>query len=298
MAKKANSTKVKLQRNSALAAKEWTFTIRPASGWLDIHLGELWRYKDLILLFIRRDFIAIYKQTILGPLWYLIQPIMTTLVFTIIFTGVARLPTDGLPPVLFYLSGVIVWRYFADSLQKTSNTFVSNAHLFGKIYFPRLTVPIAVVISNLISFAIQMLLLVCVIFYFLTQDVQIKIPLTVLLLPLLVFQMALLALGCGIIISSLTTRYRDLAQLVGFGIQLWMFATPVVYPASIIPEKWRWSLTVNPMASIMETFRGMIFGSGTLDIRNILTSLAITMLILVVGIILFSRIEKNFMDTV
>jgi len=277
---------------------EWTTTIRPKSGWFDIDLRELWNYRDLILLFVKRDFISIYKQTILGPLWYLIQPIMTTLVFTVIFGKVARLSTDGLPPMLFYLSGVVVWRYFADCLQKTSNTFVGNAHLFGKIYFPRLTVPISVIVSNLISFVIQLLLLACAWIYFFSHGADIRTHVTLLLLPLLVMQMALLGLGCGIVISSLTTRYRDLAQLVGFGVQLWMFATPVVYPASVIPDNWRWILLVNPMAPILEIFRWMLLGVGRVEAWTVLSSLVSTLLIFIVGILLFSRIDKNFMDTV
>lgn len=277
---------------------QWTIEIRPASSWFDLHLRELWRYRDLVLLFVRRDFIAIYKQTILGPLWYLFQPIMTTAVFAIIFNKVARLPTDGLPPVLFYLSGVIVWRYFADCLQKTANTFVGNAHLFGKIYFPRLTVPISVVLSNLISFAIQMLLLACVWMYFLGQGAAIQLSTSALLLPLLVVQMAALGLGCGIIVSSLTTKYRDLAQLVGFGVQLWMFVTPVVYPASVIPEEWRWCLLLNPMTPIVEAFRSMLFGVGLIDVAAMAVSVFTTMIVLLMGVVLFTRVEKNFMDTV
>jgi len=290
--------KIRKSGELQVSQDQWTTEIRPASGWFDIHPGELWRYRDLALLFVRRDFVAIYKQTILGPLWYLLQPIMTTVVFTVIFNKVARLPTDGLPPVLFYLSGVVVWRYFADCLQKTANTFVSNAHLFGKIYFPRLTVPISVVLSNLISFAIQLLLLACVWLYFLGQGAEIRLSGSVLLLPLLVVQVAALGLGCGIIVSSLTTKYRDLAQLVSFGIQLWMFATPVVYPASIIPEAWRWSLLLNPMAPIVETFRSMIFDVGLIDAAAIASSLLTTMIVLLLGVVLFTRVEKNFMDTV
>jgi len=278
--------------------EDWTTTLRPVSGWFDLKLRELWRYRDLIMMFVRRDFVSIYKQTILGPLWYLIQPIMTTLVFTVIFGKIARIPTDGLPIVLFYLSGVVSWRYFADCLQKTSNTFVGNAHVFGKVYFPRLTVPIAVTISSLIAFGIQLLLFACFWFYYHSTGADIHLQGAVVLLPLLVLQMAALGLGCGIIISSLTTRYRDLAQLVSFGVQLWMFATPVVYPSSIIPENWQWLLVLNPMAPTIEVFRYMFFGVGTVNPGNLLISFAQTAIILFVGVILFSRIEKNFMDTV
>lgn len=278
--------------------EEWTNIIRPVSGWFDLHLMELWRYRDLIMLFVRRDFVSIYKQTILGPLWYLIQPIMTTLIFTVIFGKVAQISTDGLPQVMFYLSGVVAWRYFADSLEKTSNTFVANAHIFGKVYFPRLAVPLSVVISNLIAFAIQLLLFAGLWGYFYAKGTTIQLQFAVLFLPLLILQMALLGLGCGIIISSLTTKYRDLTQLVGFGVQLWMYATPVVYPSSIVPEKYQWLMALNPMASIIETFRYVFLGTGTVDISNVVTSVVMTLVILLVGVVLFSRIEKSFMDTV
>jgi lipopolysaccharide transport system permease protein len=277
---------------------EWTKIIRPVSGWFDIHLGELWRYRDLIMLFVKRDFVSIYKQTILGPLWYLIQPILTTLIFTVIFGKVAKISTDGLPPIMFYLSGVVAWRYFADCLQKTSNTFVGNAHIFGKVYFPRLTVPLSVVISNLIAFAIQLVLFAGFWIYFYAKGTAIQLQFAALLLPLLILQMATLGLGCGIIISSLTTKYRDLTQLVGFGVQLWMYATPVVYPSSIIPEKYQWLMALNPMAPIIEAFRYAFLGVGTVNIGNIVTSVMTTLVLLCVGVVLFSRIEKSFMDTV
>lgn len=280
-------------------APDWTEVIRPVSGWFDIHLGELWRYRDLIMLFVRRDFVAVYKQTVLGPLWYLIQPIMTTLVFTVIFGQVAKIPTDGIPPVLFYLAGTVVWRYFSDCLTKTSNTFVGNAHIFGKVYFPRLTVPMSVVISNLIAFAIQLLLFLGFWLYFLAADSGVRPqPGYLLLMPLLVLQMAALGLGCGIIVSSLTTKYRDLAQLVAFGVQLWMYATPIVYPMSVIPGKWQWLAALNPMAPVVETFRYAFLGAGTVNAAHLVISLISTAVILFVGIVLFSRIEKSFMDTV
>jgi len=278
--------------------EEWTSTIRPVTGWFDINLGALWRYRDLIMLFVRRDFVSIYKQTILGPLWYLIQPIMTTLIFTVIFGNVAQISTDGLPPVMFYLSGVVAWRYFSDCLQNTSNTFVGNAHIFGKVYFPRMTVPLSVVISNLIAFAIQLVLFSAFWIYFYSKGSAIQLQLAALLLPLLILQMAALGLGCGIIVSSLTTKYRDLTHLVGFGVQLWMYATPVVYPSSIIPEKYHWLMALNPMAPIIEAFRYVLLGVGTVNAGDIVTSAVMTLLLLFVGVVLFSRIEKSFMDTI
>jgi lipopolysaccharide transport system permease protein len=280
------------------AAGNWDKIIRPRSGWFDVHIGELWRYRDLIALFVWRDFVSIYKQTILGPFWYLLQPLLTTLVFTIIFGTVAGMPTDDTPPFLFYLSGVIVWRYFADCLTNTSNTFVSNAHIFGKVYFPRLTVPISVVVSNLVSFGIQMLLLLfCYLFFWHSSLIRPHLS-ALMLLPFLIVQMAALGLGFGIIVSSLTTRYRDLTHLVGFGMQLWMYATPVVYPASSLPGQLRWLLVLNPMAPVVETFRYAILGTGRISVQGWVVSLACTVIILTLGVVLFSRVEKSFMDTV
>ena len=277
---------------------EWTCTIGPVSGWFNVDVGELWQYRDLILLFVKRDFVAIYKQTILGPLWYLIQPLMTTLVFAMIFNQIAKLSTDGMPALLFYLSGIVVWRYFADCLQKTANTFVGNASLFGKVYFPRLVVPISVIISNLISFSIQLALFACFWLYYKYQGVGIQLNAAVFLMPFLVLHMATLGLGCGIIISSLTTKYRDLAQLVGFGVQLWMFLTPIVYPTSIIPDKWKWCIVLNPMTPVVESFRFIFLGVGAVNGWSLLMSALAAAVILFIGVMLFSRIEKNFMDTV
>jgi lipopolysaccharide transport system permease protein len=276
----------------------WTSIIRPVSGWFDIHLRELWRYRDLIMLFVRRDFIAVYKQTILGPLWFLLQPLFTTIVFTVIFGKIAKIPTDGLPQIIFYLSGVVAWNYFASCLNKTSDTFVANAGIFGKVWFPRLSVPISIVISNLITFAIQFILFLGFWFYFLLIGSTINPQPLILILPLLILQMAAIGLGCGIIISSLTTKYRDLTQLVGFGVQLWMFATPVVYPISRIPAKFQWIIALNPMAPIVELFRYSFLGAGTIIPWQIGLSIFNTIIILVIGIVLFSRIEKSFMDTV
>ncbi len=278
--------------------QQWTSVIKPVSGWFDIHLTELWRYRDLIMLFVRRDFVSVYKQTILGPIWFLIQPLFTTLIFTVIFGKVAKISTDGLPQALFYMSGIVAWRYFADCLTKTSGTFVANAGIFGKVWFPRLAVPISVVISNLITFAIQFLLFMGFWIYFLIDGSTINPQLSILLLPLLILQMAALGLGFGIIVSSLTTKYRDLAHLVGFGAQLWMYATPIVYPTSQIPERWQWVIALNPMAPIIEFFRYAFLGAGTVHPWQMGLSIGTTLLILTIGIILFSRIEKSFMDTV
>jgi lipopolysaccharide transport system permease protein len=278
--------------------RQWTSVIKPVSGWFDIHLAELWCYRDLIMLFVRRDFVSVYKQTILGPIWFLIQPLFTTLIFTVIFGKVAKISTDGLPQVLFYMSGIVAWRYFADCLNKTSDTFVANAGIFGKVWFPRLAVPISVVISNLITFGIQFVLFLCFWAFFYLKGTSISIKPTIIFIPLLIFQMAALGLGFGIIVSSLTTKYRDLTHLVTFGVQLWMYATPIVYPTSQIPEKWQWVIALNPMAPIIESFRYAFLGAGTVHPWQIGLSLGTTLLILTIGIILFSRIEKSFMDTV
>jgi len=278
--------------------ENWTKIISPVSGWLNFSLAELWRYRDLIALFVRRDFVAVYKQTILGPLWFLIQPLLSTLVFTVVFGRIAKIPTDGLPPMLFYMAGIVSWNYFASCLTSTSNTFISNAGIFGKVYFPRLTVPVSVVIVNLITFTIQFLLFLCFLIYFYLRGTDIHSSLWILLTPLLLLLMGVLGLGMGILISSLTTKYRDLTFVVGFGSQLWMYATPIVYPMSQIPEKWQWLYALNPMASIIETFRYAFLGSGTVNLQHLAISAGMTLLIFFVGIVLFSRIEKSFMDTV
>ena len=273
--------------------------IRPVSGWFDLHLIDLWRYRDLIMLFVRRDFVAVYKQTVLGPFWYLIQPILTTIVFTFIFGKIAKIPTDGIPPILFYFAGLTVWNYFSGCLTRTSNTFVGNAGIFGKVYFPRLSVPISVVISGLISFFIQLALFLGILVFYIAQGAAIAFnPLYLLALPLLIIQIAALGLGFGIIISSLTTKYRDLAQLVSFGVQLWMYATPIAYPSSQVPTKLQWVISINPMTPAVEIFRFMFLGVGTITPWQIAQGIITTVVILFIGVILFNRVEKSFMDTV
>jgi lipopolysaccharide transport system permease protein len=276
----------------------WTLVIRPKRNLLDLRLGELWQYRDLIGLFVRRDFVSVYKQTILGPLWYIIQPIMTTLIFTIIFGRIARLSTDGLPQFLFYLSGTVVWTYFSDCLTKTSNTFITNAQLFGKVYFPRLAVPISILISNLITFAIQFVLFLGFVIYYMVKGSNIHPNIWVLFTPVLILMMAGLGLGFGIIVSSLTTRYRDLRFLVAFGVQLWMYVTPVIYPVSSIPERFKLLIQANPLTSILEAFRYAFLGTGALNIANLGYTAVFTVIVLVVGTLLFNRVEATFMDTV
>lgn len=277
---------------------DWTTVIRPVSRWFDLNLKELWRYRDLIGLFVRRDFISAYKQTILGPLWFLLQPLLTTLVFTVIFGKIAQIPTDGMPPMLFYLAGIVSWNYFSSCMTSTANTFVSNAGIFGKVYFPRLAVPVSVVIVNLASFGIQLLLFLGLVAYFKMRGAPIYPSRQVVLAPLLVVHIAVLGLGVGLIVSSLTAKYRDLAFVVGFGTQLWMFATPIVYPMSQVPREWQWLIALNPMAVVVETFRSAFLGGAAVRLDLLALSAAISLLILCAGVILFNRIERTFMDTV
>ncbi|XDD41530.1 ABC transporter permease [Leptospira sp. WS60.C2] len=276
----------------------WDLLIEPKKGLFDINLGDIWRYRDLILLFVKRDFVVLYKQTILGPLWYLIQPIFTTFVFTMVFGKMAKLSTDGIPPFLFYMSGTIAWNYFASSLNGTSNTFINNASIFGKVYFPRLVIPISTVIINMAQFLIQLILFLLVYIYYISAGFDMQLTMWLVGIPFALLQMACLGLGVGILISSFTTKYRDLVFLMTFGVQLWMYATPVVYPASMIPKEYLTLYMLNPMVSIIETFRIAFLGQGTLEVGYYIQSWAITIFILIVGILSFHKVERSFMDTV
>jgi lipopolysaccharide transport system permease protein len=278
---------------------EWTEVISPKKGLFDVKLKELWRYRDLILLFVRRDFVSTYKQTVLGPIWFFLQPLFTTAIFVIVFSQIAKLSTDGLPPVLFYLSGITLWSYFSDCFSKTSNVFVTNAGIFGKVYFPRLTSPVSIVISNLIKFGIQILLFFCIYaFYLLKGAISFEISWSILMLPFLIIIMALLGLGLGIIFSSLTTKYRDLSFLLQFGIQLLMYATPVIYPLSSVGGKLKTLLLINPLTPIIETFRVIIFNQGSIDFGGLVYCVLFTSITLFIGILTFNQVEKSFMDTV
>ena len=278
--------------------ENWSLIIRPQRAWWDLRLGELWRYRDLVWLFVWRDFVATYKQTILGPLWHLVQPIMTTGVFTVIFGNIAQLSTDGLPPFLFYLAGNAVWSYFSTCLSSTSNTFTSNRGLFGKVYFPRLAIPVSVVISQMISFGIRMFVFVVFLAYFISAGSDVKPNWWVLSLPLLLFIMAGLGLGLGIIVSSLTTKYRDLQHLVSFGVQLLMYGTPIIYPLSSISGVWRTLILLNPMTPIVEVFRFAFLGTSVITPVYLLYSLFFMFIVLLVGMVMFNSVENNFMDTV
>lgn len=277
---------------------QWTTVLRSQSGWFDLHLKDLWEYRDLIFLFVRRDFVSVYKQTVLGPVWFLLQPLVSTFIFTIIFGKIANIPTDGMPQPLFYMAGIVTWNYFAGCLTRTSDTFVANAGIFGKVYFPRLTVPLSAVIINLLTFAIQFALFLLFIGFFAMKGSEVHPNAWILLTPLLLLQMGALGLGLGILISSLTTKYRDLTFVVGFGVQLWMYASPIVYPMSQVPARWQWLYALNPVAAIIETFRHAFLGTGSVNLQHLGVSAGITVLLLAVGIITFSRVEKTFMDSV
>jgi len=278
--------------------EEWTRIIRPPSGWFNIDIKRIWHYRDLIKLFVYRDFVIYYKQTILGPLWWIIQPLFTAGLFTLIFGKIAKISTDGIPHILFYMSGVIVWNYFVGSLLEISKTFVKSASIFGKVYFPRMVIPISIVISELLKFLIQFFIFILIYFIFIFKGVPVTISWSIIFLPLFILQTALLALGFGMIATSFTTRYRDLMLAINFLVQLWMYATPVVYPLSLLPEKWRFFSIFNPMTSIIESFRLSLLGAGTVTVPFTTLNIFITLLILITGMILFSRVEKTFIDTV
>lgn len=276
----------------------WTTIIKPNRRIFDIPIREIWSYRDLLFLLVHRDFVSMYKQTILGPLWFIIQPVLTTLVFTVIFGNIAKIPTDGLPPMLFYLAGLTCWAYFSECLTKTSETFITNANVFGKVYFPRVIVPLSIVVSGLLKFFVQFILFLCFLAYFMLDNNSIQPNKYMLLLPLLLLLMAGISLGAGMIISSLTTKYRDLRFLLSFAVQLLMYATPVIYPISTLPEQYRIFILANPITPVIETFRYAFLGNGTLDFYHLLYSLGFMLVLLTFAIVIFNQVEKNFMDTV
>jgi lipopolysaccharide transport system permease protein len=271
--------------------------IKPQNAWFDLRLLELWKYRDLILIFARRDIIATYKQTILGPLWFFLAPVFTVVTFTLVFNNIAGISTDGIPAPIFYLAGTIMWNFFQQTFTGISTTFVSNAHIFGKVYFPRLSVPLSLILSSLVKFSIQLLLFLGFwLFYFSKGLIQAN--LTLMLLPVYVALMALIALGVGILISSLTTKYRDLTYFIGFGLSLLMYATPVIYPASAIPTTYQWFLFANPIAPLIEAFRYSTTGAGNFSIWGLGYSFLFGLVVLFLGLLIFNRTEKTFMDTV
>lgn len=277
--------------------ENWSEVIGPSVSLFNLNLKEVWRYRDLLIMFVRRDFVATYKQTILGPLWFFIQPILTTIIFVIVFGNIANISTDGVPQVLFYLSGLTLWNYFADCLNKTATVFKDNAGIFGKVYFPRLIIPLSIVVSNLVRFAIQFALFGAIWLWFLYKG-NIQPNIFILLTPLLVILMAITSLGLGLIITSLTTKYRDLVFLLTFGVQLLMYATPIIYPMSALPIKYASVIKANPLSAIVETFRYAFTGSGTFGWLYLLYSAVFSVAVLAIGIVIFNKVEKSFMDTV
>ncbi len=278
--------------------EKFSTVITPNNGWFDLQLDEVFRYKDLIFLFVKRNFTAYYKQTILGPAWAIIQPFITTVIFTIIFGNLAGLAPSGVPSFLFYLAGNVVWQYFSGCLSSTARTFTSNASILGKVYFPRLVMPISTVLSQLISFGIQMVFFLGFWIYYLVVPSGLQPNWYILLFPLIVLQLAMLGLGFGVIISACTTKYRDLAMLIGFGVSLWMYATPIAYDISIVPKQWLNLYMCNPVTPCVLTMRYAFLGVGSFNLQYYLIGWCITLVILFIGIVLFNRVEKTFMDTV
>lgn len=279
-------------------SEQWTKVITPSRGWWDLRLGQLWNYQDLILVFVHRNFSATYKQTILGPLWFFIQPVFTTIVFTLIFNRIGNISTGTIPPFLFYFSGLVAWGYFQECLTRTASTFSANASLFGKVYFPRLTVPISIVITGLLSFLIQLAFFLVLMLIFWWKGAAIEPNWRILTIPLMLLQMAAIGLGMGCIVSALTTKYRDLSMLVSFGVQLWMYGSGVVIPLSAVDAKYQWIFSLNPMVPIIEGFRLAFLGQGSVDRLQFMLGLGISGLILVTGLVVFSHVEKTFTDTV
>ncbi len=278
--------------------QKWDLEIKPKNDLLKLNLIDVWNYRDLLVLLVRRDFVSFYKQTILGPLWFFLQPVLTTIMFTLVFGKMGGFSTDEIPQPLFYLAGVTLWNYFAECLTKTSTVFTANASLFGKVYFPRLIMPLSIVASNLVRFAVQFLLFILVLIFYFVKGANIHLTFAAALFPLLIILMAGMGLGLGMIISAMTTKYRDLSFLITFGVQLLMYATTVIYPLSAAPEKYRWLISANPMTSIIETFRYGFLGKGTFSWYSLSYTTMVTFLLVLFGTIVFNKVEKNFIDTV
>lgn len=278
---------------------QWDLVIGAKTSIKDLGLKEVWKYRDLLLMFVKRDFIAQYKQTILGPLWHIIQPLFTVIMFLIVFGKIANIPTDGVQPILFYMSGITIWNYFTGCLINTSNTFTANAAIFGKVYFPRLVIPLSIVISNIVRFIIQFLLLIALMIYYHFNGFPFQPSANWLMLPALIIMLAGLGFGIGIIISSLTTKYRDFVVLIGFAVQLAMYATPIIYPLSFLGDKkYKWLIETNPLTPIVEAFRYSLFGRGTFTVLSLGYSAGFMVVVIFLGVVLFNRVEKTFMDTV
>jgi lipopolysaccharide transport system permease protein len=280
---------------------EWLFEITPKNNFLSLNLKEVWQYRDLLMLFVKRDVVTLYKQTILGPLWYLIQPLFTSIIFTIIFNSIAGIQTGTIPPFLFNLAGITIWNYFTSCLNDTSDTFKKNASIFGKVYFPRVIMPISIVISNLLKFGIQFLIFIGFYIYFYFQGVVINLNYSLLFFPVLIALMGVLGLGLGMLISSLVTKYRDFTYLIGFGVQLLMYLSAVMYPMALIQTKmphFAWMIKYNPLAYIIETARFMLLNVGQISFFGLFYTFGITLFVLFVGLLTFNKTEKSFIDTV
>lgn len=277
---------------------DWDLVIKGRTSLFDVKFSDLWHYRDLLVMLVKRDFVSFYKQTVLGPLWFFIQPIFTTIVFSLVFGKLAGISTDGLPQFLFYLSGITAWNYFADCLTKTSTVFRDNANIFGKVYFPRLIMPLSIVVSNLVRFGVQLLLFVGVMIYFALNGADFAPTYAIFFFPLLIVLMAFLGLGIGLIITAITTKYKDLSFLVTFGVQLLMYATTVIYPLSAAPEAYKKYIQLNPMTGIIEAFRFAFLGKGEFTAWSIGYSVVFTLIMLFIGILIFNKTEKNFVDTV
>ena len=278
--------------------QHWTEEITPKTSLLDLNLKEVWHYRDLMFMFVKRDFVTFYKQTILGPLWFFVQPLLTTIMYVIVFGNIAKISTDGLPMMVFYLCGITFWNYFSECFTKTASVFKDNASIFGKVYFPRLVMPLSIVVSNLIKLSIQFLLFIVILLWYMYQDSNVHPNMYILLTPYLIVLMAIIALGAGMIISSLTTKYKDLIFLITFGIQLLMYATPVIYPLSTLPAKYAFIIKANPLSAVIETFRFAYTGSGTFSWMQLGYSSVFAFVLLAIGAIIFNKVEKAFMDTV
>ena len=281
--------------------EDWDLIIKGRTSLFDVNFGDLWRYRDLLALFVRRDFVSFYKQTILGPLWFFIQPIFTTLVFTFVFGNLAGIGTDGLPHELFYLTGITAWNYFADCLTKTSTVFKDNVNIFGKVYFPRLIMPLSIVVSNLVRFGVQLVLLLAMMSFFAIGGANFEVTYAMFFFPVLVLIMALLGLGFGLVITAVTTKYKDLTFLVTFGVQLLMYATTVIYPLSEAQKKYpdkAWIIELNPMTGVIEAFRFAFLGKGEFTPASVGYSAAFAITVFFVGIVIFNKTEKNFVDTI
>jgi lipopolysaccharide transport system permease protein len=284
--------------NNTRQSKDWDLVIKGNTSLFDINFRDLWNYRDLLIMIVKRDFVSFYKQTVLGPLWFFIQPIFTTFVFVFVFGKLAGISTDGLPHFLFYLTGITAWNYFSDCLTKTSTVFRDNANIFGKVYFPRLIMPLSIVTSNLIRFAIQLLLLFFIMGYYKFKGADFHFTYGMFFFPLLVVLMAFLGLGAGLIITAVTTKYKDLTFLITFGVQLLMYATTIIYPLSAAPEKYKKYIELNPMTGIIEAFRFAFLGKGEFTIWSVGYSIIVSLIILISGILIFNKTEKNFIDTI